>query len=70
MYCRGMANTGIFLMSPSNNKYEALIGSDEADTRQFDPPLVNIGAGTDGTIRELALAVKTVIGDAGRSSSI
>jgi GDP-L-fucose synthase len=49
-------------MNLSDEKYENLLGSDESKTEKFDPPLVNIGVGEDVTIRELAEAVKQVVG--------
>jgi GDP-L-fucose synthase len=51
-----------FLMNLPDEKYDSLLGSDEAKTGQFVPPLVNIGVGEDVTIRELAEAVKSTVG--------
>jgi GDP-L-fucose synthase len=38
------------------------LGSDEAATGIFMPPVVNIGVGTDLTIKELAETVQKVVG--------
>ena len=62
LYSEDMADACVFLMNLPEEKYESLLGSDEAKTGQFAPPLVNIGVGEDATIRELAEAVKNVVG--------
>ena len=62
LYSEDMADACVFLMNLPEDKYESLLGSDEAKTGQFAPPLVNIGVGEDATIRELAEAVKNVVG--------
>ena len=40
-------------------------GSDETISGRFEPPLVNIGTGTDLTIKELAAAVRDVVAFSG-----
>ncbi|MBT9460172.1 MAG: GDP-L-fucose synthase [Rugosibacter sp.] len=62
LYSDDLADACVFLMNLSDEKYENLLGSDESKTEKFDPPLVNIGVGEDVTIRELAEAVKQVVG--------
>jgi len=62
LYSDDLADACVFLMNLSDEKYEDLLGSDESKTGKFDPPLVNIGVGEDVTIRELAEAVKQVVG--------
>ena len=62
LYSDDLADACVFLMNLSDEKYEDLLGSDESKTEKFDPPLVNIGVGEDVTIRELAEAVKQVVG--------
>jgi len=62
LYGDDMADACVFLMSLPDEAYQTLLGSDEAKTGRFEPPLVNIGAGTDVTIRELAATVMDVIG--------
>lgn len=61
LYSEDMADASVFLMNLPEAKYDTLLGSDEAKTGQFEPPLVNIGVGKDVTIRELAEAVKSVV---------
>ncbi|MDQ5902712.1 MAG: GDP-L-fucose synthase, partial [Pseudomonadota bacterium] len=65
LYSEDMADACVFLMNLPEEKYDSLLGSDEAKTGKFEPPLVNIGVGTDVTIRELAETVKEVTGYAG-----
>ncbi|MDQ5941755.1 MAG: GDP-L-fucose synthase [Pseudomonadota bacterium] len=65
LYSEDMADACVFLMNLPDDKYVSLLGSDEAKTGKFEPPLVNIGVGTDVTIRELAETVKEVTGYAG-----
>jgi len=49
-------------MNLPDEQFKTLLGSDEAATGIFMPPLVNIGVGHDLTIRELAETVKEVVG--------
>lgn len=65
LYSEDMADACVFLMNLPNEKYDSLLGSDELQTGEFKPPLVNIGVGEDVTIRELAEIVKRVVGYAG-----
>ena len=62
LYSEDMADACVFLMKLPDEKYDSLLGSDESKTGKFEPPLVNIGVGTDVTIRELAETVKQVVG--------
>ena len=62
MYSEDMADACVFLMDLANADYEKLLGGDESLTGRFEPPLVNIGVGSDLTIKELAEAVKSVVG--------
>jgi GDP-L-fucose synthase len=62
LYSDDMADACVFLMNLSDEKYDSLLGSDEAKTGQFEPPLVTIGVGEDVTINELAETVKRVVG--------
>jgi GDP-L-fucose synthase len=61
-----MADACVFLMNLPDDRYSALLGSDETVTGRFEPPLVNIGVGTDVTISELAAVVARVVGYSGQ----
>lgn len=60
-----MADACVHVMTLPQAIYDTLLGSDESATGIFMPPVVNIGVGTDMTIRELAEAVKAAVGFAG-----
>jgi len=62
LYSDDMADACVYLMNLPDEKFKTLLGSDEAATGIFMPPLVNIGVGHDLTIRELAETVKEVVG--------
>ncbi len=66
LYSDDMADACVFLMNLPDEKYQTLLGSDEAKTGRFEPPVVNIGVGADNTIKELAETVKSVVGYAGK----
>ena len=65
LYSDDMAEACVFLMGLPDDRYTALLGSDESVTGRFEPPLVNIGVGHDVTIAELAATVAQVVGYAG-----
>ncbi|PTR15092.1 MULTISPECIES: GDP-L-fucose synthase family protein [unclassified Nitrosospira] len=62
LYSEDMADACIYLMNLPEERFDSLLGSDEAATGVFMPPLINIGVGTDQTIRELAESIKKVVG--------
>ena len=62
LYSDDMADACVFLMNLPDERYAALLGSDESETGRFEPPLVNIGVGEDVTIAELAATVARVVG--------
>jgi GDP-L-fucose synthase len=62
LYSDDMADACVFLMNLPDGIFQTLLGSDEAQSGEFMPPLVNIGVGEDMTIRELAETVKAVVG--------
>jgi len=62
LYSDDMADACVFLMNLPDDRYTALLGSDETVTGRFEPPLVNIGVGDDVTIAELAALVQQVVG--------
>lgn len=59
LYSDDMADACIFLMSLDEERFLPLLGQDR---NEGIPPLVNIGVGEDMTIRELAEAVREVVG--------
>lgn len=66
LYSEDMADACIHLMNLPDATYNTLLGSDEAVTGIFMPPVVNIGVGEDLSIKELAETVKSVVGYTGR----
>ena len=66
LYSDDMADACVFLMNLPDDRYNALLGSDESVSGRFEPPLVNIGVGHDITIAELATLVQRVVGFEGR----
>jgi GDP-L-fucose synthase len=62
LYSDDMADACVYLMNLADEQFKTLLGSDEAATGIFMPPLVNIGVGHDLTIRELAETVREVVG--------
>jgi GDP-L-fucose synthase len=66
LYSDDMADACVFLMNLPDDNYTALLGSDESVSGRFEPPLVNIGMGTDQTIAELAELVRRTVGFEGR----
>ena len=62
LFSDDMADACVFLMNLPDERYEALLGSDESATGRFEPPLVNIGVGDDVTIADLAALVARVVG--------
>jgi len=66
LYSEDMAEACVFLMSLPDNIFGTLLGSDEASSGTFEPPLINIGTGEDVTISELAALVMKVVGFEGK----
>jgi len=65
LYSDEMAEACVFLMNLPEARFEALLGSDEVKSGRFEPPLINVGYGSDVTIRELAETVREVVGYTG-----
>ena len=66
LFSDDMADACVFLMKLPDERFRALLGSDESVSGRFEPPLVNIGVGEDVTIAELAATVARVVGYEGR----
>ena len=62
MHSFDMAQACLFLMNLDDDRFDGLLGSDEAVTGRFEPPLINIGVGEDISIRELAETIASVVG--------
>lgn len=62
MFSDDMADACVYLLGLEDKQYDRLLGSDESITGRFEPPLVNVGVGTDVTIQELAELVREVVG--------
>ncbi len=66
LYNQDMADACVFLMQLDDAKYQSLLVSDESQTGQFEPPLINIGYGSDVSIKELAETIQQVTGYQGK----
>lgn len=73
LYSEDMADACLFLMNQPEAGFQSLLQRVDARTGDALPPLVNIGAGKDITIRELAELIRDIVGfeggivfDAGR----
>ncbi len=62
LYSDDMADACVFLMNLPDERFEALLGSDESASGRFEPPLVNVGVGHDVTISELAQIMQETTG--------
>lgn len=62
LYSEDMADACVFLMNLPDNQFNSLLGSDETKSGKFEPPLINVGVGTDISIKELAERVKQTVG--------
>ena len=61
LYSDDMAAACVFLATRAEDAYSTLLGEAHYVTGEFFPPLINIGCGTDVTIRELAETVRRVL---------
>ncbi len=65
LYNEDMADACVFLMKLPDARFQPLLAADRNDGL---PPVVNVGVGTDVTIKELAELVKQVVGYQGEVS--
>ena len=66
LYSDDMAQACVHLLRLPEERFLPLLGSDECVSGRFEPPLVNIGAGREISIRALAELVGEVVGFSGR----
>lgn len=62
MHSDDMAAACLHLMGLGDAEFDALLGSDEAVSGRFEPPLINVGVGEDLSILELAHTIARVVG--------
>jgi GDP-L-fucose synthase len=65
LYSNDVAEACVHLMTLPADRFDVLLGGNESESGRFEPPLVNIGVGSDITIKELAELVKAVVGYSG-----
>lgn len=68
LYNQDMADACVFLMQLEDDLFSHCLGSNDSQAESFQPPLVNIGSGSDITIRELAEKIGEVVGYQGNIS--
>src|SRR4029079_14137247 len=66
LYADDMADACVHLLARSDEVFGRLLGSDEAKSGVFDPPLVNTGTGQHTCIRSLAEHIGQTVGFAGQ----
>ena len=62
MFSEDMADGCIFLMKLNDEAYGRLLGDTSFDGEEFNPPLINLGAGGDIKIFDLARLIKEIVG--------
>lgn len=65
LFSDDMADACVFLMNLSEEIYCSLLGTGDTSVHSFNPPLVNIGVGSDISIKDLAALVSKVLGFSG-----
>ena len=66
MYSEDMADGCIFLMKLNDKAYKQLLGDTSGYGEEFNPPLINLGAGEDIKIYDLAMLIKEIVGYDGK----
>ncbi len=66
LFSDDMADACVFLMTLPDAEFRELLGSDETKSGKFEPPLVNIGAGEEISIRNLAGLIQEIVGYDGK----
>lgn len=62
LYSDDMADACAYLMRMDDTGFQAMLRTDADSTKLFDPPVVNVGMGSDITIADLATMVRRVVG--------
>lgn len=65
LYSEDMADACVFLMNLPDRGLDTLLGGDPLSVDHLEPPVVNIGSGTEVSIRALAEQVREVVGFTG-----
>lgn len=65
LYVDDMAHACIHLMNLDDSRFDQLLGNNSVAGDEFEPPLINIGAGKDLTIRALAELIAEITGYSG-----
>ena len=66
MYSDDLADACVHVMTLDEQRYVSLLGSDEASSGRFEPPLLNVGWPSDTSIAELARMIAETVGYTGR----
>ena len=66
LFSDDMADACVFLMTLPDVEFRGLLGSDETKSGNFEPPLVNIGAGEEISIKNLAELIQEIVGFNGK----
>ncbi|MFD0930359.1 GDP-L-fucose synthase family protein [Methylophilus glucosoxydans] len=61
LFNQDMADACVFLMQLEESKFRSLLNSDQPASEKFQPPLINVGFGSDVTIEYLADTIKSTI---------
>lgn len=62
LYNQDMADACVFLMQINDSQFQSLLSNDASSSDEFRPPVINVGYGSDVTIKELAETIQQVVG--------